>query len=126
MDNISLSRLEDGALARLVADRDDLALAALYDRHGPACYRIALRVARDRCVAEEAVQDAFLDFWRTADRFDAARGTVAAFLLLLVRRRAVDLVRRNELRRADALPSDYDVVEVGAEEHVWSRLRHQA
>src|SRR4051794_36562634 len=126
MDSSSCSQLDDGALAALVADRDDLALAALYDRHGPACYRVALRVARDRCIAEEAVQDAFLDFWRTADRFDPARGAVGPFLLLLVRRRAVDLVRRNELRRADALPVDYDVVEVGAEEHVWSRLRHQA
>ena len=126
MDNISLSRVGDGALVRRVADGDELALAALYDRHAPACYRIALRVARDRCVAEEAVQDAFLDFWRTVARFDPERGTVGAFLVLLVRRRAVDLVRRNELRRADALPFDYDVAEPGAEEHVWSRLRQQA
>lgn len=121
-----MSPLDDAELARRVAAGDDAALASLYDRHAPTCYRLALRVSRDRMIAEEAVQDAFLGFWRGARRFDPALGSVAGFLILLVRRRAVDLVRRHESRRADPLPEDYDAVETGSDEHVWSRLRHQA
>ncbi len=122
----SLSTVDDPQLAQLVAGGDEQALAELYDRHGAVCYRLALRVARDRGVAEEAVQDAFLGFWRTATRFDAARGSVVNFLALLARRRAVDLVRRNETRRADALPEDYDPVEAGAEERVSERIGRQS
>jgi RNA polymerase sigma-70 factor (ECF subfamily) len=121
-----LTRLDDAGLAARVAAGDDAALAVLYDRHAPTCYRLALRVARDRGVAEEAVQDGFLGFWREAARFDPARGAVAGFLVLLVRRRAIDLVRRSEHRRADPLPDDYDAVEPGAEELVGDRLRHEA
>jgi RNA polymerase sigma-70 factor (ECF subfamily) len=121
-----LTRLDDAGLAARVAAGDDTALATLYDRHAPTCYRLALRLARDRGVAEEAVQDAFLGFWRDAARFDPARGAVASFLVLLVRRRAIDLVRRSEHRRADPLPEDYDAVEAGAEELVGDRLRHEA
>jgi RNA polymerase sigma factor (sigma-70 family) len=119
-----ISRLGDVELAGRVATGDDVALAVLYDRHAPTCYRVALRLARDVTVAEEAVQDAFLGFWRAPCRFDPALGSVAGFLILLARRRAVDLVRRCESRRADPLPEDYDAVETGADEDVWSRLRH--
>lgn len=121
-----LSRLDDVELAGRVAGGDEAALGLLYDRHGAACYRLALRVARDATVAEEAVQDAFLGFWRTATRFDASRGSVAGFLLLLARRRAVDLVRRSEVRRADPLPQDYDAVAAGADELLWRRLGQES
>jgi RNA polymerase sigma-70 factor (ECF subfamily) len=118
------SRLGDSELADRVAAGDDAALAVLYDRHAPTCYRLALRLARDATVAEEAVQDAFVGFWRGARSFDPALGSVAGFLILLARRRAVDLIRRSESRRAGPLPEDYDVVDPGADEQVWSRLRH--
>jgi RNA polymerase sigma factor (sigma-70 family) len=118
------SRLGDSELADRVAAGDDAALAVLYDRHAPTCYRLALRLARDVTVAEEAVQDAFVGFWRGARSFDPALGSVAGFLILLARRRAVDLIRRSESRRAGPLPEDYDVVDPGADEQVWNRLRH--
>jgi RNA polymerase sigma-70 factor (ECF subfamily) len=119
-----ISTLGDVELADRVATGDDAALAVLYDRHAPTCYRVALRLARDVTVAEEAVQDAFLGFWRAPRRFDPTLGSVAGFLILLARRRAVDLIRRGESRRAEPLPEDYDAVETGADEAVWSRLRH--
>jgi RNA polymerase sigma factor (sigma-70 family) len=79
------------------------ALAELYDRFGGIAYGVALRILRDPALAQDAVQDAFLAAWRTAARFDPSRGNASTWLLTLVHRRAVDLVRREERRRADVL-----------------------
>jgi RNA polymerase sigma factor (sigma-70 family) len=97
-----LSDLSDADLVRAAATGDDRALAQLYDRFGSLAYGLALRVLRDRSLAEDAVQDAFLAAWRGAARFDPERGAVRAWLLTLVHRRAVDLVRREE-RQPDAV-----------------------
>jgi RNA polymerase sigma-70 factor (ECF subfamily) len=79
------------------------ALAELYDRFGGVAYGVALRVVRDPALAQDAVQDAFLAAWRTAAAFDPARGNASTWLLTLVHRRAVDVVRREERRRAEVL-----------------------
>lgn len=96
--------LSDEAVVALVARRQETALAELYDRYGRIAYGLALRVLRDGALAEDAVQEAFLAVWRGADRFLPERGSASAWLLTLVHRRAVDVVRREERRRADPLP----------------------
>jgi RNA polymerase sigma-70 factor, ECF subfamily len=98
-----LAHLSDEAVVALAARSDDTALAELYDRHGRTAYALALRVLRDAALAEDAVQDGFLTAWRTAAGFDPARGKASTWLLTLVHRRAVDVVRREERRRADVL-----------------------
>ncbi len=99
----SRSSLSDDALLALVARGDEEALAALYDRYSGVAYAIALRVVRDSGLAQDAVQDAFLAAWRTAAGFDPARGTASTWLLTLVHRRAVDIVRREQRRRTEPL-----------------------
>jgi RNA polymerase sigma factor (sigma-70 family) len=101
-----LAHLSDEALPALVARGDEAALAELYDRFGRIAYGLALRVVRDATLAEDAVQDAFLAAWRTAASFDPGRGKASTWLLTLVHRRAVDLVRREERRRAEPLDAD--------------------
>ena len=96
----ALGHLSDDAVLALVARSDDGALAELYDRYGGPAYRLALRVLRDATLAQDAVQDAFLTAWRTAPSFDPRRGGVSSWLLTLVHRRAVDVVRREDRRRA--------------------------
>jgi RNA polymerase sigma factor (sigma-70 family) len=92
--------LEDGQLVQLVAERDDGALEALYDRYGKAAYSLARRILTDELLAQDVVQEVFLSLWRNARRFDAGRGTVATYLLSMTHHRAVDVVRREEnLRR---------------------------
>ena len=98
-----LAHLSDEALLSLVASSDDAALAELYDRFGRVAYGLALRILRDETLAQDAVQEAFLAVWRTADRFLAERAKASTWILTLVHRRAVDLVRREDRRRGEPL-----------------------
>jgi RNA polymerase sigma factor (sigma-70 family) len=101
-----LAHLSDEALVALVARGDETALAELYDRVGRVAYGLAYRVLRDDRLAEDAVQEAFLAVWRTAARFTAERAKASTWILTLVHRRAVDLVRREERRRTEPLDDE--------------------
>jgi RNA polymerase sigma-70 factor, ECF subfamily len=81
---------------------DERALGALYDRHGRTAYSLALAIVGERADAEEVVADAFGQAWRTAGQFDPARGSVAAWLTMITRTRALDLCRARG-RRARAV-----------------------
>jgi RNA polymerase sigma-70 factor (ECF subfamily) len=99
----AFAQVSDEALLAQMARGDEPALAELYDRFGRVAFGLAVRVLRDQALAEDAVQDAFLGAWRTAATFDPARGTASTWLMTLVHRRAVDLVRREARRRTDPL-----------------------
>ena len=90
----------------MVARGDEPALAELYDRVGRVAYGLALRIVRDERLAEDAVQEGFLAVWRTAAAYRAERAKASTWILTLVHRRAVDLVRREERRRAEPLPDE--------------------
>ena len=98
-----MAHLSDEALLALVSRSDDEALAALYDRYGRIAYGLALRILRDRALAEDAVQEAFLGVWRSAGSFLGERAKPSTWILTIVHRRAVDLVRREERRRGEPL-----------------------
>jgi RNA polymerase sigma-70 factor (ECF subfamily) len=100
------AHLSDEALVALVARGDDAALGELYDRVGGIAYGLALRVLRDERLAEDAVQEGFLAVWRSAAAFRAERAKASTWILTLVHRRAVDLVRREERRRAEPLTEE--------------------
>ena len=92
----------DRRLITRTAAGDADALAELYDRHGALCRRRAFGVLRNSTLADDAVQEAFLDLWKTAGRFDAERASVVAWLCVLVHRRAVDLARRESRHLSSA------------------------
>ena len=98
-----LTHLSDEALVALVARGDETALGELYDRVGRVAYGIAFRVLRDDRLAEDAVQEGFLAVWRSAATFRAERAKASTWIVTLVHRRAVDLVRREERRRTEPL-----------------------
>jgi RNA polymerase sigma-70 factor (ECF subfamily) len=118
-----LAHLSDEALVALVARADDAALAELYDRFGRVAYGLALRVVRDPGLAEDAVQESFLAVWRSAGRFVAERAKASTWILTLVHRRAVDIVRREQPRRADPLDTASVATAETTEEEAWLRLR---
>jgi RNA polymerase sigma-70 factor, ECF subfamily len=122
----SFAHLSDEAVVALVARSDDTALAELYDRFGRVAYGVALRVLRDEKLAEDAVQEAFLAAWRSADRFMPERGKASTWILTLVHRRAVDLVRREDRRRAETLADDREPSPVdSAEDDAWLRFERE-
>jgi len=82
-------------LARL-RERDEFALAELYDRMSRRAFGLAYQVLRDGSAAEDAVQAAFVAVWEQAARLDPNRGSVEGFLLTVVHRRAVDAVRMGQ------------------------------
>jgi RNA polymerase sigma-70 factor (ECF subfamily) len=117
-----LAHLSEEALVALVARSDESALAELYDRVGRTAFGLALRVLRDDRLAEDAVQEAFLTVWRTAAAFSAEKAKATTWILTLVHRRAVDLVRREQRRRAeplDDMEGHEDAVSPSAEDAAW-------
>ncbi|GGI03908.1 ECF RNA polymerase sigma factor SigK [Egicoccus halophilus] len=109
------------------AEGDQPAFAALYDRVCPQVLGVALRVLRDRALAEEVTQEVLVEVWRKADRFDPNRGTASGWITTLAHRRAVDRVRSEQASRdRDQRVSRRDQVrafdEVAAEVEV--RLEH--
>jgi RNA polymerase sigma-70 factor (ECF subfamily) len=126
-----LAHLSEEALLALIARDDELALSELYRRLSPIAYGLAFRILRDDALAQDAVQEAFLGVWRGADRFVAERAKPSTWVLTLVHRRAVDLVRREDRRRAEPLEPDHeaaapaagDVEQLGRREAVREALR---
>lgn len=97
----SASAAGDAALVARVAAGDAEAFGALYDRHGATCYALARAVVGAPDEADDVVAGAFAQLWRTAARYDAARGSVAAWVTTVARTRALDHVRARR-RRARA------------------------
>jgi len=92
-----------------MAAGDDGALAELYDRHGRLAYSLAFGILNDGGEAEEAVADAFMQVWTSAPGFDPARSSVAGWLTMIVRTRALDRLRAR--RRRGALVDRISVLE---------------
>ena len=118
-----------GLLGR-VAGGDEPAFAELYRRVAPAVFGLVTKVVRDPAQAEEVTQEVFVELWRTAPRFDPARGAARSWIMTCAHRRAVDRVRsaeraarRDDLvgRRDQGRPYDEVVEQVEtslAREHV--------
>jgi RNA polymerase sigma-70 factor (ECF subfamily) len=121
------AHLSDEALVALVARGEEDALAELYDRIGRIAYGLAFRVLRSEQLAEDAVQEGFLAVWRSAVTFRAERAKASTWILTLVHRRAVDLVRREERRRAEPLGDETASVASGetTEEAAWLRFERE-
>ena len=123
------SHLSDEALVALVARGDEDALGELYDRQGRVAYGLALRILRDERLAEDAVQEAFLAVWKSALSFRPERAKASTWIHTLVHRRAVDLVRREERRRAEPLDDELagrlSDAGVPTEEAAWLRFERE-
>ncbi len=89
------SRLSDETLMALVARDDPDAFAHLYARHVRAAVALATQMCKRRAIAEEVVQEAFLSCWRSRLHYDRTRGSVKAWMLGIVRNRAIDVLRQN-------------------------------
>jgi RNA polymerase sigma-70 factor (ECF subfamily) len=88
----------DAELLTRAALGDERAVGTVYDRYGQMMYAVAYRIVRQPGDAEEVVAEAFAQAWRDAGRFEAGRGSVAAWLTVMTRSRALDFVRARARR----------------------------
>ena len=119
------AQLSDEALLEAVARSEEAALGELYDRFGRVAYGLALKILRDAALAEDAVQEAFLQVWRGAAEYRPERGKASTWVLTFVHRRSVDLVRREQLRRTEPEAAMPDPAGPGADEAVVARSRRE-
>jgi RNA polymerase sigma-70 factor (ECF subfamily) len=110
MNRQEIRRLADEELMSLVDGKDPLAFEAFFDRHGAAAYSLAHRIVGDRGVAEDVAQEAFLSIWRSHAGYDRARGSVRAWVLGIVRNRAIDALRREARPGVPQLGFDDDAL----------------
>jgi len=104
-DNIERAALDD-LLAR-TASGDAGAFRTLYERTSGRLFAICLRIARDRTLAEDFLQEAFTRIWERARQFDRTRGSALGWMVAVTRNHAIDVVRQR--RRETALPDDFEI-----------------
>ncbi len=125
-------RVPDSALVERIMAGEEGALSALYDRYAGMLYAMLVRILKDTGAAEEVLQDLFLQLWRGASRFDASRGSLPAWLLVIGRNRALSRLRRRERREIledpeefslEAVPSAGDLEDEAWRMQLMQRLR---
>ncbi len=84
------------ALLRQASLGDEGAFAQLYDAVSSRLYGLVVRVIRDPAQSEEVTQEALLEIWKTASRFDQDRGSALGWMMTIAHRKAVDRVRSAE------------------------------
>jgi len=100
---------DDFVLPRVAAG-DANAVQECIDRYGNLVWSIARRFVRSAAEAEDAVQDVFIDLWKSAERFDPSRSSEPAFVAMVARRRVIDHLRRAVRRpQTTEMPEGFDV-----------------
>ena len=93
-----MQQLTDSALINLIAQRNAAALEEIYDRYHRLAYSIALNVVGRREDAEEVTLDVFTNVWEKAQTYRSERAKVTTWLTRMARNRAIDVLRREEVR----------------------------
>lgn len=111
-----LGQADDALVAQIAAGDIGAPMAELYRRYAGRLYRYGLQALGDTGLAEEMVQECFVRLWRNAGQFDAARGTVAAYLIVIGRSVAADIRKRPSSRPLEQLeesrlPPQWDSVD---------------
>ncbi|HEX4065542.1 MAG TPA: sigma-70 family RNA polymerase sigma factor [Acidobacteriaceae bacterium] len=121
----------DSALVEQMMAGDENALSALYDRYSGMLFAMLVRILKDTSAAEEVLQDLFLQLWRSAARFDASRGSLPAWLVVIGRNRAISRLRGRERHEVqedetfsmEAVPSPGNIEDEAWRAQMRERLR---
>jgi len=98
-----------------IIERDEQSLAELYDFTLAKVYGLALKITRRHDLAEEVVEDTYMQAWQEAAKFSSSRGPVMAWLMMICRSRAIDALRKLDEAETHASPEDL-INEIGSTE----------
>lgn len=101
----NVDEFAEGALLERVARQDEAALAEFYDRTSAVLFSVAQSILRDPALAEDVLQDVYLQIWEKAAKFDAALGKPIAWAIALTRNKSLDRLR--SLKRREAAHLEY-------------------
>lgn len=113
------------ALVQSIAEGDQLALHALYERAHRPVFTLIMRITANRETAEELTIDVFHDIWRRAARYDAANGTVLGWIMNQARSRAIDRLRFESRKKRSHGTDIQPLSEVAADPSDVLQLREQ-
>lgn len=125
-------RVPDSALIERIMAQDENALSAVYDRYSGMLFSVLMRILKDSQAAEEVLQDLFLQLWRDAGRFEASRGALPSWLMVIARNRAISRLRgrdrltiteSSEDLAAGSAPSINNVEEEASRAEIIEKLR---
>jgi RNA polymerase sigma-70 factor, ECF subfamily len=114
----------DWSLLARIGRKDEEALSALYDRYSGLVFSEAARIFHNIGAAEEVLQDLFFQIWRTAERFDPTKGSLAGWLLVSARNRAISTLRRKN-GKGEELDENGVRLDVDLESHAAQNLFSQ-
>jgi RNA polymerase sigma-70 factor (ECF subfamily) len=106
-------QLSDATLLAQARAGDGAAFATVYDRHAAAAYSLARRMLHSPTAAQDVVQEAFINLWRT-DSYCAEKGSLRSFVLAIVRNRAIDALRKDRRRSTEERGDDTGVSRLSA------------
>ena len=113
--------LSDEQLIVQLQQGHEWALGELYDRYGGRAYSLAYRMMGDAHIAEDVVQEAFVNIWRMASSFSRQRGNPRTWLMAVVHHRAVDTLRSRRGLLPRELSLDLDVPPLEAAD-LWTEV----
>jgi RNA polymerase sigma-70 factor (ECF subfamily) len=91
-----IGAVDDTTMLTRIGQRDENAMEAVFRRYSGPVYSVALRVLRDTGQAEDILQEVFLQLWRKPAAFVQNRGSLGAWLVVIARNRAIDVLRRRK------------------------------
>ena len=95
IDPLSIAQFpSDESLMQNIADRQQAAVASLFERHGKTLKKVIYQVLQDEAEADDVLQESLLQVWREAGTYSSALGKPLGWLVTIARRRAIDRVRR--------------------------------
>ena len=104
-----IQELTEADLLQRVAAGDESAFSQFYDRIAPALFQLAFRILQDTALAEDVVQDAFLQIWDKADQYDPKLGRPFSWAISLTRNKAIDRLRAGARRARSAEEAGRDI-----------------
>ena len=101
---------DDRQLMKLIAERNADAFAELYDRYAPRMFGLVVKIVGRKPWAEDVMQEAFWKIWQTADRYDPDRSSPSVWILMILRSKAIDRLRKESRRPSTTELEQHDEV----------------